>query len=126
MESKDPHSVVLGRAELILKYLRGELNAAEEKQLNDWLQEDERNKVLLESLTEGTTLEECLSFLSSVDVPAALDRTLMRMRGQADQGSLPAPGLFQSPASFQRSAQEPPLPRPELSLKPGILARMGR
>lgn len=134
MESKDRHSVVFGQAELILKYLRGELNAAEEKQLNDWLGEDERNKAFLGSLREGTTLEECLNFLSSVDVPAALDRTLSEMKGRASRESLSRSGRESLPSPGRLPLPEDPLPQSDREpLSPtespsgtGLLFRMGR
>lgn len=81
MDPRERNASNFEKAELILKFLRGGLNPEEDDRLSAWLAEDERNRVFLESLTDEASLEECLDFLSAVDVPAALEKTLARMKG---------------------------------------------
>lgn len=90
MDARERNAANLGKAELILKFLRGELSPDEDARLKAWLAEDERNRAFLESLTDEASLEECLHFLSAVDVPAALEKTLARIKHEPL--SAPAPG----------------------------------
>lgn len=90
MDARERNAANLGKAELILKFLRGELSPDEDARLKAWLAEDERNRAFLESLTDEASLEECLHFLSAVGVPAALEKTLARIKHEPL--SAPAPG----------------------------------
>lgn len=104
MDPKERNAPIFKKAELILKFLRGELSTDEDGRLKAWLEEDERNRIFLESLTGETSLEECLDFLSSVDVPAALDKTLLRMKGGHAQTSSPRGGLLRRLARWKVAA----------------------
>lgn len=67
------------KAELISKYLKGDLTYEEHEQLREWLAEDVANQRLLESLTNEEVLAGDLHFFSSVDTKAAwqnLTRTI--------------------------------------------------
>lgn len=90
MDERERNAANFRKAELILKFLRGELSPDEDARLKAWLAEDERNRAFLESLTDEASLEECLHFLSAVDVPAALEKTLARIKD--GPSSAPAPG----------------------------------
>lgn len=81
MDPRERNASNFEKAELILKFLRGGLSPEEDDRLRVWLAEDERNRAFLASLTDEASLEECLDFLSAVDVPAALEKTLARMKG---------------------------------------------
>lgn len=81
MDPRERNASNFEKAELILKFLRGGLGPEEDDRLRAWLAEDERNPAFLESLTDEASLEECLDFLSAVDVSAALEKTLARMKG---------------------------------------------
>jgi len=81
MDPRERNASNFDKAALILKFLRGGLSPEEDDRLRVWLAEDKRNQVFLESLTDEASLEECLDFLSAVDVPAALEKTLAKMKG---------------------------------------------
>jgi anti-sigma factor RsiW len=49
------------KAELILKYLRGELSWEEQQELDRWLAVDTENKALLESITGFGDLTQALA-----------------------------------------------------------------
>lgn len=62
---------IFENAELIIKYLRRELNQHEQELLNKWLAEDERNSLFLETLSDETAFRNDCQFFSSVDVNSA-------------------------------------------------------
>lgn len=59
-------------AQLLAKYLRGELTAEDTAELNTWLQLSSENRQLLKNLEE--TKETSLSFLDSIDAEKAWER----------------------------------------------------
>jgi transmembrane sensor len=59
------------KADLIVRYLRGELTPEDHAALQAWVDSDVRNRALLESLENEAQLENDLDFLSSVDKTAA-------------------------------------------------------
>jgi transmembrane sensor len=81
MDPRERNASNFEKAELILKFLHGGLSPEEDDRLKLWLAQNERNLAFLESLTNDASLEECLDFLSAVDVPTALEKTLARMKG---------------------------------------------
>lgn len=62
---------IFENAELIIKYLRRELNQHEQELLNKWLAEDERNSLFLETLSDETAFRNDCQFFSSVNVNSA-------------------------------------------------------
>ncbi|MCF0057243.1 FecR family protein [Dyadobacter sp. CY356] len=54
-------------AELIFKYLNGNLSGVESKVLQDWLDEDIANQILLNELQNKEKMEEGLKFFESID-----------------------------------------------------------
>jgi transmembrane sensor len=55
------------KADLIFKYLKGDLSAEEHLQLNAWLESDKENRDLMAGLEEESKLESDLDFFSSID-----------------------------------------------------------
>ncbi|MBE9461240.1 FecR family protein [Dyadobacter subterraneus] len=58
-------------ADLIFKYLNGNLSKEENKVLQDWLNEDIANQILLNELQNKDKMEEGLQFFESIDQNAA-------------------------------------------------------
>jgi ferric-dicitrate binding protein FerR (iron transport regulator) len=54
-------------AQLLAKHLQGELNSAESRQLEEWLQADVRNRELLQKLTDEKSLESEFRDYAAVD-----------------------------------------------------------
>lgn len=67
---------IFENAELIIKYLRKELNQHEQELLNKWLAEDERNSLFLETLSDETAFRNDCHFFSSVDVNSAWQKVV--------------------------------------------------
>ncbi|MCE6988077.1 FecR family protein [Dyadobacter sp. CY323] len=59
------------KADLIVRYLKGDLSAEEQVQLNTWLDSDPENRRLVADLENEAKLESDLEFISSVDKDAA-------------------------------------------------------
>lgn len=59
------------QAELIVKYLKGELTDQQKAELDDWIAQSDRNKALFEKLTNEDTVQHELELLSSIDKEAA-------------------------------------------------------
>lgn len=59
-------STIWQRAEQLLRHLRGELNAAEEADLEIWLEEHPEHQELLSQLVNDAGLDEDLSYISSI------------------------------------------------------------
>lgn len=114
MDSKERNDNVLEIAELVSRYLRGNLRPGEEERLDAWLEEDPRNREFLRSLTGTAALEECLDFLSSVDTPVALDKVLARIKARGRQAS--GGEISRRQTSGETSGRKP-LPRAMGSLK---------
>lgn len=66
------------QAELIIKYLKGELNTVEKQQLETWLAADERNRALLESFREQEQLAADMAFFDAIDVSADWEAVALR------------------------------------------------
>ncbi|GLU51996.1 FecR family protein [Dyadobacter frigoris] len=58
-------------ADLIFKYLNGDLSVEENKVLQDWLNEDIANQITLNELQNKDKMEESLQFFESIDHKAA-------------------------------------------------------
>lgn len=65
------HQHIYEKADLVLKYLRGDLSAAEADELRHWLAQDERARLFLESLDDETAFVRELEFHASLNVTAA-------------------------------------------------------
>lgn len=78
------------KAELISRYLTGDLTYDEHEQLREWLEEDVANQRLLESLTNEEALAGDLHFFSSVDKKAAWQNLTRAI----NESSLPRPVPF--------------------------------
>ncbi|MGV3509013.1 MAG: hypothetical protein ACO1N7_06965, partial [Sphingobacteriaceae bacterium] len=65
------NSQAFERAELLLKYLRDELNEVERADLNTWLEESERNRGFLKLIQDEYILKQELQFFSELDTSAA-------------------------------------------------------
>lgn len=65
-------------AELIIKYLKGELNTVEKQQLDEWLAADERNRELLESFSKEEQLAADMAFFDEIDVTADWEAVAVR------------------------------------------------
>lgn len=74
-------------AELIIKYLKGELNTVEKQQLDAWLAADERNRELLESFRKPEQLAADMAFFDEMDVTA--DWEAVAVRSGYDTGKRP-------------------------------------
>jgi transmembrane sensor len=61
-------------ADLLFKYLNGDLSEAESKTLQDWLHEDIQNQIFLIELQNKENIEEGLQFLKSIDQQAAWEK----------------------------------------------------
>ncbi|WP_046313904.1 FecR domain-containing protein [Pontibacter korlensis] len=72
------HQPQFKRAGLILRHLQGELNAEEEKELQQWLEENEENRRFLDRLRNQQTLEEELSYFSTLDLDKAWQRIALQ------------------------------------------------
>src|SRR5690606_2276434 len=58
-------------AELIGKYLWGQLSEQEEAELQHWLDEDERNQLLLDSFRNTEAAQGDIGFIQGIDVDVA-------------------------------------------------------
>lgn len=69
------------KPQLILKALRHELTPEEETELESWMQEDERNRLLMESLMNEAQLREEARFFAAVDAQGGWQKVM----GKAEQ-----------------------------------------
>lgn len=76
------------RADLILKYLRGELNQQEEQEMEAWIAESERNRHFFDRIQNEQALEEELEFFSSIDTDKAWQRIAAQTVDQQKTRSL--------------------------------------
>ncbi|MHB1178988.1 MAG: FecR family protein [Daejeonella sp.] len=65
------HQDIFKNAGLIVRHLRGELSPDEQEAFNQWLTEDKRNRLFLETLSNEPSFRKDLQFFSSVDVSSA-------------------------------------------------------
>lgn len=65
------HQDIFENAGLIIRHLRGELSPDEQEAFNNWLTEDKRNRLFLETLSNEPSFRKDLQFFSSVDVSSA-------------------------------------------------------
>jgi transmembrane sensor len=77
------------KAELISRYLKGELSYEEYEQFRVWLEEDITRQQLLDSLENEETLANDLHFFSSVDKEAAWDNLARMIDERPKQRALP-------------------------------------
>ncbi|GHB63819.1 FecR family protein [Persicitalea jodogahamensis] len=61
----------IGKADLIYRYLKGELSYSEEEEIRKWAEEDTANQQLLEKLENEEAVADDLQFFSSVDKESA-------------------------------------------------------
>ncbi|WP_115372184.1 FecR family protein [Adhaeribacter pallidiroseus] len=80
---------IFSKADLILRYYRGELNAEESEQLEQWLAEDVSNQQFAEKLQDEVFLQDQLDFFSSIDSEVAWQK----VAGQIDK---PKPNFWQN------------------------------
>lgn len=78
---------LFGRADLISKYLKGDLTAAEKVWLDEWLKEDVGNQQLLDELENEDRVNKDLLFFSSIDQTAAWKKINQRIQDSADPAS---------------------------------------
>ncbi|HEY0769382.1 MAG TPA: FecR family protein, partial [Sphingobacteriaceae bacterium] len=74
MDNLHQHQRIFENADLIVKHLKGKLTPHEQEMLNDWLEEDKRNRQFLETLSDESAFRKELQFLSSVDVSSAWEK----------------------------------------------------
>ncbi|MET3879256.1 FecR domain-containing protein [Chitinophaga sp. OAE865] len=65
-------------ADLILKYLREQASAAEQQELEAWLDKDVRHRQLLESLQHREALRDAIAFHDTIDVDADWQAVMAR------------------------------------------------
>lgn len=65
--------------QLFGKHFRKELTASEQKDLDDWLNESEANRNLLNTFSDNGLFEKALEGFLKPDVPAALARVQQRI-----------------------------------------------
>ncbi|MDQ3290367.1 MAG: FecR domain-containing protein, partial [Bacteroidota bacterium] len=70
---------IFEKADLILRYYQGELNAQESEKVEQWLAEDEANRQFAESLKEEDQIQEQLDFFSGVDADAAWEKVATKI-----------------------------------------------
>ncbi|MDQ6479420.1 FecR domain-containing protein [Dyadobacter sp. LHD-138] len=75
------------RADLISRYLRGDLTAAERVWLDQWLKEDIRNQQLLDALENEATVSNDLLFFASIDQTAAWQKINRRIRDSDERSN---------------------------------------
>ena len=73
------------KAELISRYLKGELSNEEHEQFRNWLEEDVAHQQLIDSLQNEEGLAEDLLFFSSVDKAAAWDNLTRTINKSSEQ-----------------------------------------
>jgi ferric-dicitrate binding protein FerR (iron transport regulator) len=77
------------KAELITRYLKGDLSYDEHEQFRKWLEEDVANQQLIESLENEETLARDLHFFSSVDKGAAWENLTRTINESSQQRPTP-------------------------------------
>lgn len=77
------------KAELISRYLKGELSYEEDQQFRKWLEEDVANQRLVESLENEAELASDLLFFSSVDKGAAWESLTRAINQSSQERSFP-------------------------------------
>lgn len=76
------------RADLILKYLKGELNPQEEQEMELWVEESEKNRLFFDRIRNEQALEEELAFFSRIDTDKAWQRIAAQTVDQQKTRSL--------------------------------------
>lgn len=84
MAGNNQYQGVFENAELIIKYLKGELNQQEQELLTKWLSEDERNISFLESLRDEGSFRNDSQFFSSLDVNSAWQKVSKQTHQKQD------------------------------------------
>jgi transmembrane sensor len=87
------------KAELISRYLRGDLNYEEHEQFRKWLEEDVAHQKLLESLENEETVARELHFFSSVDKQVAWQNVTRKIHESPQQRSRPFVKYWRSVAA---------------------------
>lgn len=77
-----------GKPQLILKYFRGEITPKEAEELNKWLQEDEGNRRLMNSLLDELELQKESRFFSSVNLEEGWEKVLGKLGQKKKRGLL--------------------------------------
>jgi ferric-dicitrate binding protein FerR (iron transport regulator) len=77
------------KAELISRYLKGELSYEEHEQFRNWLEEDVAHQQLIDSLQNEEVLADNLLFFSSVDKAAAWDNLTRTIQNSSEQRRWP-------------------------------------
>lgn len=71
MEKESIQDGAFGRAASILKYLRGEASAVEEREVMAWMNENEANRKFIEALEQDDAFRQEFAFLSGLDMASA-------------------------------------------------------
>lgn len=74
-------------ADLLLRYLQGELTPLEEEELAQWVQETEENRRFFDKVRDEKALEDELRFFSSLDTEQAWQRIASQTVAQEEQRS---------------------------------------
>jgi transmembrane sensor len=69
-------------ADLLVRRLRGELSAAEDIELNQWINKDPENKKLLDMLESEELLQADLDYIDSIQVNKAWDKVIAQTNQQ--------------------------------------------
>tara|TARA_R110002124_G_scaffold82858_2_gene217341 strand:+ start:631 stop:1821 length:1191 start_codon:yes stop_codon:yes gene_type:complete len=86
MKKKEEPFVI---ADLISRYLKGELSVEELAQLREWAHADHKNQAMLEGLENGETLEKELAFYASVDKDSAWRKLTHTLKENPEQRTKP-------------------------------------
>ncbi|MBT2556699.1 FecR domain-containing protein [Hymenobacter sp. ISL-91] len=110
-----PTQQALDAAQLLGRYLRGELTAAEAQAFGQWLAADPRNAALLDSLQDAEALRDELAFFARLDPGAAWQHVAQQTSQPTVRPLLPPPNAPEeaddlpttdenAPAWWQRTA----------------------